>query len=652
MTERDGHHGLFSENLQGCTYQRDPEDLQPTLLEGIVEQIAGYPAQDFLSGAVHWRDLIDSDDIVAVESEIDKLKCQPGYVAAHEYRIRHVNGEVRWVSDIARVITIDGCDLIRGTIIDITHRKQAEEKLLESEGILKIISEQSLMGIFIIQDTSFIYMNEAFAEILAVPREDLLTSNLAERIAERVHPEDLPFVFEQMQKKQSGVQVGQVQQYSYRLTIGPEEIKWVDQYSKTISYNGRPAVLCTLLDVTQKEQAEQKMRELRNYLSNIINSMPSVLVGVDPTGTVTQWNTEATRETGISAADAVGQPLARAFPRLAEEMSQIQDAMRKREIHSQSRQARKEDGQTRYEDITVYPLIVNGVDGAVVRIDDVTERVRIEELMIQSEKMMSVGGLAAGMAHEINNPLAGMIQTASVLSDRLTEMELPANIKAAHEAGTTMEVLRKFMESRSIPQMLLRIRESGTRAAKIVSNMLSFARKGDAEFSKINLIELLDQCVDMAGSDFSLKRKFDFRQIEIEKEYALDLPEVLCAVDKIQQVLLNILRNGAEAMHEEAAQRNLSSYKPRIILRIVHDREAAVVRIDVEDNGPGMDEATRKRVFEPFFTTKSTASGTGLGLSVSYFIVTEIHGGELSVSSAPAQGATFTIRLPLEGRQS
>ncbi len=404
-----------------------------------------------------------------------------------------------------------------------------------------------------------------------------------------------------------------------------------------------------------RRQAEEEVRHLRNYLANIIDSMPSVLVGVDPDGTVTQWNREAQRVTGVSVADAVGQPLVRTFPQLAAEMTRVREAIQTREVRSDSRRPRKEGDETRYVNVTVYPLVANGVESAVIRMDDVTDQVRIEEMMIQSEKMLSVGGLAAGMAHEINNPLGGMMQTADVMSRRLTAVEMPANQRAAAAAGTSMEAIRAFMDARGIIRMLGNIRESGRRAAKIVANMLSFARKSDLTFLPHNLADLLDQTVDLVGSDYDLKKKFNFHQIEIIREYEDDLPDISCESGKIQQVLLNILRNGAQAMQTEAEQndhKGMNAKKPRFILRLTHEQQANRARIEISDNGPGMDEATRKRVFEPFFTTKPVGVGTGLGLSVSYFIITENHDGEMNVESTPGEGTSFIIRLPLKRRAS
>ncbi len=406
---------------------------------------------------------------------------------------------------------------------------------------------------------------------------------------------------------------------------------------------GRPiALMASTLDITERKRAEEELRRLQNYLSNIIDSMPSILIGVDAEGMITQWNREAARVAGVSVEKALGRPLARTFPRLSSEMERVSEAIRTRETLADFRRAREEDGVIHHEDVSIYPLIASGVEGAVIRVDDVSGQVQVEEMMVQSEKMLSVGGLAAGMAHEINNPLAIMMQNADVMNNRLTNHTMPANLRAAAAAGASMEAIGAFMESRGIIGMLSNIRESGHRAAGIVTNMLNFSRKSDSKFTSSDLAELLDQTADLAGSDYDLKKKHDFRQIEIVREYEKNLPGVPCETGKIQQVLLNILRNGAESMRGGMGETS------RLTLRLSHEKEAGWVRMEIEDNGVGMDEATRKRVFEPFFTTKPPDQGTGLGLSVSYFIISDTHHGEMSVESTPGVGTKFIIRLPVK----
>jgi PAS domain S-box-containing protein len=402
---------------------------------------------------------------------------------------------------------------------------------------------------------------------------------------------------------------------------------------------GKRNIVGSIRDITDRKKAESEIDQLRNYLANIINSMPSIMIGVNKDGTVTQWNLEASRTTGVKSDDAIGQSLATVFPRLAPDMHGVHEAVTtQREVITVKRMY-QEKGKKYYEDITIYPLIAMGEEGAVIRVDDVSERVQIEEMMIQTDKMLSVGGLAAGMAHEINNPLAGMMQTADVMANRLSMADLPANRAAAAEVGTSMDVIQAFMEQRGILRMLGDIHESGERVADIVNNMLSFSRKSDSTRIRQNINDLLDKAITILSSEYDLKKQYDFKSISVVRDYDDTIPLILCEEVKIQQVFLNLFRNGAEAMHEAGVE------APTFTLRSYYDEKTARVGVVIEDNGPGMDEEIRKRIFEPFFTTKSIGAGTGLGLSVSYFIITENHGGEMTVESELGKGTRFFIQL-------
>ena len=393
-------------------------------------------------------------------------------------------------------------------------------------------------------------------------------------------------------------------------------------------------------ELEQRMKAEKELRNLQGYLSNIINSMPSALIGVDPDSVVTQWNDRAERMTGISVEKALGVGLDVLVPRLAKDVPHIREAVRTKTKREELKRPWREDGQTRYEDVTIFPLVTNSVEGAVVRIDDVTDRIHLEQMMVQSEKMMSVGGLAAGMAHEINNPLAAILGYVHNIRKRIFG-DLNKNRAVAGECGLDLRGMHDYMVARDIDQMLDGISESGERAASIVSNMLSFSRKSDRRLGEQNLAALLDKTLELAASDYSLKKDYDFKKIETIREYSPDVPPVVCEATEIQQVVLNLLKNGAEAM----AEKNYGDACPRLILRLKRARDMAV--IEVEDNGPGMEDHVRKRVFEPFFTTKEVGKGTGLGLSVSYFIVADQHGGEMEVASESGLWTCFTIRLPI-----
>ncbi len=392
-----------------------------------------------------------------------------------------------------------------------------------------------------------------------------------------------------------------------------------------------------LKDIKQREVAEKKLKDAESYIRNILDSMPSILVSVDVDGRVTQWNRQAASRTGVPVAEAVGRLFTEVCPKAPVSMEQIAAAVDRDLPVKISKVPRISDDMVEYVDVTVYPLTTNDARGAVIRIDDATERVRLEEMLIQSEKMVSVGGLAAGMAHEINNPLAGILQNGQVIRNRISP-DLPANRKLAEELGTDMDLVHAYFERRGCLRMMDSIMDSGLRAARIVENMLSFSRKNSMRMSEVDIRDVLDRTLELAANDYDLKKQYDFRKIKIVREYEADLPLVRCEESKMQQVFFNLIRNGAQAM----AGQDLPA---RFILRVM--RGDGEVRVEIEDNGPGMSEELRKRVFEPFFTTKRVGEGTGLGLSVSYFLVVENHGGRIDVESTPGKGSVFIVHLPL-----
>ena len=398
------------------------------------------------------------------------------------------------------------------------------------------------------------------------------------------------------------------------------------------------------VDITEKRRVEEDLHNLQNYLTNIINSMPSILIGVDSGGCITQWNKKVEDCTEISAGEACGKKLSDLLPQMEPEMEKIERSIKHGQIVQEHKRSVTIDKKAIFEEMTIYPLLTNRTKGAVIRIDDVTDKVRIEEMMIQSEKMLSVGGLAAGMAHEINNPLASMLQTLSVLSNRLSDnQEILENRKTAEKLGTNMSVIEDYMKSRGIYRMIHIVMDSGKRIADIVENMLSFSRKSDEFVSSHDMGDLLDKTLILAMTDYDLKKNWDFKKIKITKEYENNLKKIPCEKVKIQQVLLNLLKNGAQAMQQAGTE------NPEFIIRVYNDLLKDMVCIEITDNGPGMKPEVSKRVFEPFFTTKAIGEGTGLGLSVSYFIIVENHNGNLEVQSESGSGTTFTIRLPIKG---
>ena len=406
--------------------------------------------------------------------------------------------------------------------------------------------------------------------------------------------------------------------------------------------------LVTLHDITERRQNEMALRESEAKFRSISANALDGIIMMDPDGRISFWNLAAEKIFGYAQNEILGktlhetlapphyhEPYLKAFGKFQE--TGMGDLMG-RTIETE---CLHKDGHVFPAEIALSPMKLNEKWHAVGIVRDITERKRTQEYLIQSEKMLSVGGLAAGMAHEINNPLSGILSNIQMVYLRLTE-DLPANRAAAQRCGLDLDQLKRYIDLRGIREMIAATETSCQRAAGIVRNMLDFSRKSDTRFTRHDLARLMDQTVALADNDFKLKRQFDFRKIVIIRDFATDVPGVPCDGGQIQQVLLNILKNGAQAMWEIPADQR----DPKFVLRTYYEPPHACMA--VSDNGPGVSESVRQRMFEPFFTTKPMGVGTGLGLAVAYFIIVERHGGTIEAVPAPSGGTTFVIKLPID----
>ena len=398
------------------------------------------------------------------------------------------------------------------------------------------------------------------------------------------------------------------------------------------------------------EAAVIELENAQDYVDSIINSMPSILIGVNPYGEVTRWNEKTVNFSNISASQAIGHKVWDVFPLFGHKLKHLEDFINFDNPYIERSQACVIDGEDCYFDITIYPLLTHRANGAVIKIDDVTERVKLETMMVQTEKMVSVGGLAAGMAHEINNPLGGILQGTQNIFRR-TSPELSQNIEVADELGIPLEKIREYLTKRNIFKFLDGIRESGERASLIVKNMLQFTRRTESDFLENDLPALIDKTLDLVSNDYDLKQNFDLRYIDIVRNYEPGIKMVTCVASEIEQVVLNLCKNAAYAMTADGASRMCDERKkPKLTINLKRERESAV--IEVIDNGVGIPNDIIERIFEPFFTTKPVGTGTGLGLSVSYMIITQNHNGSMRVESELGKGTSVIVTIPIEQKAS
>lgn len=394
--------------------------------------------------------------------------------------------------------------------------------------------------------------------------------------------------------------------------------------------------------ITSHKAIALQLQETKRHLQTMINSVPDVLVGVSADGLVNYWNTAAFDKTGVAFDKALGTHILTALPQLPLTKEQLTGIIRSQQpfIHQHIQQV--EDEETKFYDLRIYPLAGDHTTGAVIQLKDISKRVKLENMMIQNEKMSSLGELAAGIAHEINNPLGIILHNVQNIIRR-TSPELASNIKAAEKNQLEFEQIIEYLKDREIPQFLANIKEAGGRAGNIVNNMLEFSRSSHGEKNWVDVPKLIAQTIEFnRNTGFDEQKKM--ANIKVSSKFSADFPLVFASAAELQQVFLNLLSNAYQAL---AAKDFDSATEPLINISGYLRKTEAV--IEVSDNGPGIKDSVKDHIFEPFFTTKEVGKGTGLGLSVSYFIITEHHKGNISVDSQYGKGATFRIRLPMTG---
>ncbi|MHA1728662.1 MAG: PAS domain S-box protein, partial [Promethearchaeota archaeon] len=316
----------FIQNFHGIVY-KGKINFHPIFFHGEVEKITGYTEQEFSFGNLRWDELIHPDDILD-ELSFKKIQTVPNYSIIREYRILHKSGEIRWILENIHNV----CDnlgkptFVQGMLFDITKNKQMEQKLKESEEKFRIISEQSLMGIMIVQNNFVKYTNKAAAEIYEHTIEEIMDWEQYSIPNKFVHPDDRDFVRKQGRKKQSGKE-GYITNYTFRLIPHLGKVKWIEVYSKTIIYRGKPANLVTIIDVTERKEIRDKLKESEvKYRTVIEESNDGIVIIQDE---IIQYiNPAISKMLGYSYEEYVGKPYTNIVH--PDEMSKVTELYKKR----------------------------------------------------------------------------------------------------------------------------------------------------------------------------------------------------------------------------------------------------------------------------------------------------------------------------------
>lgn len=371
------------------------------------------------------------------------------------------------------------------------------------------------------------------------------------------------------------------------------------------------------LDITHRKELENRLAQSEQKYYAIFNSIPNPVIVLDKESHhIIDCNKSVTAVYGYTKKDLDGKPFVLLFGE--EERDRFADKLKSARDMNQVKHLDKE-GKTRYVDIRLSPSEYLGRPVLLATINDITKRLEAEMQLIQAGKMATLGEMATGVAHELNQPLS-VIKTASNF------------------------FIKKIRRQEAIPDDILKtmaeeIDSHVDRASQIINHMREFGRKSDISVEPVAVNPVIKKAFEIFGQQLKL------RQIRVDWELQDDLPAVLAEPGRLEQVFVNLLINARDAIEEKWAEpAGAAEGEKRIRLATRADRNHVIV--EVTDTGKGIPKALLNKIFEPFFTTKKIGEGTGLGLSISYGIIQEF-GGTIQVTSTREEGTTFTVLLPV-----
>jgi len=499
---------------------------------------------------------------------------------------------------------------------DITERKKFEKDLRESEEKYRNLFERVRHGLFISsKEGKFLDCNQAMWGLLGYrDKEEFLKIDIAKDLY--VNPEDrktfqglvekLGFVkdFEADWKKKNGE----------RITVLITADAKKNEEGTVVGYEG------INIDISDRKRMERELKEANDFLMNMIQSSVDGIIVTDMKGDILIFNKGAENLLGYETEEVVGEMNIRSIyePGVAKE---VMDKLRSRDFGGVGKLTsfpilhRRKDGELVEGDLSASIIFdEKGNEIASVGIfKDLRERLRIErelqkmqEALLQSEKLAAMGRLTSQIAHELNNPIYGIMNTLELL-----KTEIPPESKRRRILELSLSEIQRLSE--------------------MLRNMLSFSKPEEEKRRAVKIDELIE------GILLVMEKQMREANIRVETSFGEEIPDVMASTNQMRQVFLNIFKNAKEAMPKGGT------------LFVRTSKEDNRVLIHIQDTGIGIPEEIKDKIFDAFFTTKQKVKGVGLGLSVCYGIIRD-HGGEIKIKSEEGKGTTFTISLPIESR--
>ncbi|HLA96698.1 MAG TPA: PAS domain S-box protein, partial [Pyrinomonadaceae bacterium] len=428
--------------------------------------------------------------------------------------------------------------------------------------------------------------------------------------------------------------------------------------SIVLSKNGERLIVGVATDITERKKAEAEVIETQQFLRNVIDNIPNLIFVKDEEGRFTLVNQAAANIYGATPEEMVGKTLDDFDTNAVDANRIISEEKRvlatREEIIVPEEKFVDRNGETHWFQSTKRPLVVGDErSNYVIGIStDLTERKVLEGQLQHSQKMESIGQLAAGIAHEINTPTQYVGDNTRFIKDAFTDLyvvlESYGQLLESAESGEidpdVIASVKKEIDNadleylvEEVPKALKQSLDGVSRIAKIVQSMKEFAHPGSREKQSADLNRAIESTVTVARNEWKYVA-------EVETDFDEKLPAVPCYLGEFNQVILNMVINASHAIADVVGDG--SQGKGKIVISTTRvDNDWAEVRIG--DTGNGIPAEISARIFDPFFTTKEVGKGSGQGLAISHAVVVEKHGGQLTFESEPGHGTTFIIRLPL-----
>jgi PAS domain S-box-containing protein len=638
----------------------------------VVEKITGRPADYFQPGLDRWWSVVHPEDLARCREAYAQLRA--GRSIQEEYRLVWPDGAIRWVRDSVQVsrpaAPAPDAPLLRldGVLADVTERKRTEEALVHERYLLRTLMDN-------LPDS--IYFKDASSRFLRINRAAAAWFGLGDP-AQALGKTDFDFFADEHARP--AFEDEQEVMRAARPLVGKEELEtwpdgrqtWVlttklplrDREGNVIGTFGisrdithrklaeAETARLLMLEQTARQELEDALANLRKSESRFRRLYESNIIGVvfaDSRGFITDANGAFLEMIGYARAEL---PL-RWDEQLTPPEHRASDLRALAQLRATGVAAPWEKEYVRKDGMRVPVLLgaatlADSTEDYICFVLDVTERNRMRAMVTQTEKLASIGLLSAGIAHEINNPLAYVANNLVILEQNLRglvgildvyEAARPKLAAVDPEAVGRIEALAQELDLEyvrgSVDRVLTRTSEGVRRITRIVQALKGVARTDPDQMEEVIAADVIEMSLEM------VRGRMKQSGIHLEVDCPEDL-RMRCAATQISQVLLNLLVNAVQAV--ESAGRG-DGGRVRIAARAAGEE----VVLEVEDNGGGIDPGDRPRIFDPFFTRKPVGEGTGLGLSISHGIVTG-HGGRIEVDSQMGEGTRFRVYLPRSPR--